>query len=97
MAASFAKQTVTREIVDTSNSVKNQAKSVIDNFEQGFNNQSNLKTPRTRTNIPEVSPVFEVPEVSSTSGPQASIRDRVRDNPALAASLLGGLDNIGFV
>tara|TARA_R110000803_G_scaffold210570_1_gene282733 strand:+ start:1884 stop:4808 length:2925 start_codon:yes stop_codon:yes gene_type:complete len=49
------------------------------------------------TSIPDVSPVFEVPEVSSISGPQASIRDRVRDNPALAASLLGGLDNIGFV
>jgi len=99
-AASFAKQTATREIVNTSSSARNQAKSAIDDFEQGFNNQSNLTTPRTRTTIPDISPIPEISELPSVSGPQASslsIRDRVRDDPVLTASLLGGLQNAGFV
>jgi len=66
------------------------------------NSQESLPNTRTTSQsnipIPEVSPIFEIPEIQSASlQPQQSIRDRVRDNPALAASLLGGLSNIGFV
>jgi hypothetical protein len=93
MAASFVKQSGVREVVGGVSDAREQSREALDNITNRVVNP----TPRTRTSIPDVSPVFEVPEVSSISGPQTSIRDRVRDNPALAASLLGGLDNIGFV
>jgi len=74
----------------------NQAEKFIQNSQNSSPNTRS--TNQSNISIPEVSPIFEIPEIQSASlQPQQSIRDRVRDDPALTASLLGGLQNAGFV
>ena len=74
----------------------NQAEKFIQNSQNSSPNTRS--TNQSNISIPEVSPIFEIPKIQSASlQPQQSIRDRVRDDPALTASLLGGLQNAGFV
>jgi len=74
----------------------NQAEKFIQNSQNSSPNTRS--TNQSNISIPEVSPIFEIPEIQSASlQPQQSIRDRVRDDPVLTASLLGGLQNAGFV
>ena len=74
----------------------NQAEKFIQNSQESLPNTRT--TSQSNIPIPEVSPIFEIPEIQSASlQPQQSIRDRVRDDPVLTASLLGGLQNAGFV
>ena len=54
-------------------------------------------TPRaTRTSVPvpSVAPVFEIPSIPVT---QQSVRQRAAEDPALAATLLGGLGSAGLL
>ena len=52
--------------------------------------QSNMKPKRSSTPVPQVMPPLnQLPSVKT----QTSLRDRARENPAVAASLLGGLGN----
>jgi len=96
MVTSFAKQSGAREVVGGVSDAREQSREALDNITNRVVNP----TPRTRTTIPDISPIPEISELPLISGPQASsqsIRDRVRDDPVLTASLLGGLQNAGFV
>ena len=91
---SFAKQSTARGAYGLGSAVSNEADFQVDRIKSSIM-PSTPSVRRTSVPIPEVSPVMEMPPMPD--GSQSSIRDRVRDNPALAASLLGGLENIGFV
>ena len=91
---SFAKQSTARGAYGLGSAASNEADFQVDRIKSSIM-PSTPSVRRTSVPIPEVSPVMEMPPMPD--GSQSSIRDRVRDNPALAASLLGGLENIGFV
>ncbi len=55
---------------------------------------SSPRVSRTSVPVPEVSPVNEMPSIAS---PDLSIRQQARENPAVAATLLGGLGNAGLL
>lgn len=56
--------------------------------------QSNMQPKRSSTPVPQVTPpLSQLPPVKT----QTSLRDRARENPAVAASLLGGLGNAGLL
>lgn len=56
--------------------------------------QSNMQPKRSSTPVPQVTPPLgQLPPVKT----QTSLRDRARENPAVAASLLGGLGNAGLL
>ena len=56
--------------------------------------QSNMQPKRSSTPVPQVTPPLgQLPPVKT----QTSLRDRARENPAVAASLLGGLGNAGLI
>ena len=52
--------------------------------------------PKTRTSVPNVQP-GALPELPVPPNAQPSIRERAAQNPAVAASLLGGLGNAGLL
>ena len=52
--------------------------------------------PKTRTSVPDVQPGV-LPEQSMMPGQQPSLRERAAQNPAVAATLLGGLGNAGLL
>ena len=59
-------------------------------------------TSRTSIPVPDVQPLAYMPDMPAPSfddvpPPAMSIRDRVRQNPALASTLLGGLGNAGLL
>jgi len=91
---SFAKQSTARGAYGLGSTASNEANFQAERIKNSIM-PSTKPVRRTSVPIPEVSPVMDIPSMPNSS--QSSIRDRVRDDPALAASLLGGLDNIGFV
>ncbi len=97
-SASFAKQQGTREIVDTYSSMKSGASEIANDFRNQL--QSDRTAPaaprvnRTSVPIPSVDPVSEMPSIQSAN---QTLRERARENPAVASTLLGGLGNAGLL
>ena len=54
------------------------------------------KPPQTRTSVPDVQP-GSLPEQQMIPGQQPSLRERAAQNPAAAATLLGGLGSAGLL
>ena len=96
---SFAKQNIARGVVGGGSSAREESNAAIKDLKE------KISTPNPTANIPvpEVSPVFSMPDLPTPryeedfSSKPTSIRDRVRQNPALAATLLGGLGNAGLL
>ena len=97
-SASFAKQQGTREIVDTYSSMKSGASEIANDFKNQL--QSDRRSPaaprvnRTSVPVPSVEPVSEMPSVAAAN---QTLRERARENPAVASTLLGGLGNAGLL
>lgn len=56
--------------------------------------------PKTRTSVPKVLPALNIMQTSRGPSPaqrQASLRERAKSNPYIAASLLGGLGSAGLL
>ena len=56
--------------------------------------------PKSRTNVPKVLPALNITQTGQGLSParkQASLRERAKSNPYIAASLLGGLGNAGLL
>ena len=71
--------------------VTDQAKSLIENTidvpEQTSKTQTNIQ-------VPQIAPI---PEIADPQVTDVSIRQRARENPAVAATLLGGLGSAGLL
>jgi len=72
----------------------NQATALLGNQMEKINTP--VQQPKTRTSVPNIQP-GALPEQSMMPGQQPSIRERAAQNPAVAASLLGGLGNAGLL
>lgn len=83
---SFAKQSTVRGAYGLGSSASNEADFQVDRIKSSIMPPAPTVS-RTSVQVPEVSPVNDIPD----------IRDRARNNPALAASLLGGLDSAGLL
>ena len=95
---SFAKQSAVRSVVGVGSSAKEGSVNLIKDLEDQFESSQKIPTtPRaTRTSVPvpSVAPVFETPSIPVT---QQSVRQRAAEDPALAATLLGGLGSAGLL
>ena len=96
-AASFAKQSTSRGAVDSVSNVRETSKNILESAKKELS-----KPNVSRTTIPQIEPLSYMPDMPSiTQQPQASssesLRDRIRANPALASTLLGGLGNAGLL
>mgnify|MGYP003120825281 FL=1 len=99
-AQSFAKQSGVRETVNTISSAKDRTQRAISDMEEKI--KAPGATSRTSIPVPDVQPLAYMPDMPAPSfddvpPPAMSIRDRVRQNPALASTLLGGLGNAGLL
>ena len=83
---SFAKQSTARGAYGLGSAASNEANFQADRIKSSIMPPAPTVS-RTSVQVPEVSPVNDIPD----------IRDRARNNPALAASLLGGLDSAGLL
>ena len=92
--SSSMKQETARGVADISSALGGEAQRISQNFEDQMQSRIPAPTPVTRTSIqvPDVSPV-ELPSMPSVP----SIRDRAKENPAVAATLLGGLGSAGLL
>ena len=75
--------------------VKRQATAVASNVMQNATNK--LQPPRPTTPVPQVLPPVSTPQTKSIEGRLPTIRQRARENPAVAATLLGGLGSAGLL
>ena len=91
---SFAKQSTARGAYGLGSEASNEADFQIERIKSSIMPPAPTAS-RTSVQVPEVSPVDDIASIQAS--PQTSIRERARGNPALAASLLGGLDNAGFL
>ena len=91
---SFAKQSTARGAYGLGSAASNEADFQVDRIKSSIMPPTPTVS-RTSVQVPEVSPVDDIASIQAS--PQTSIRERARGNPALAASLLGGLDNAGFL
>ena len=83
---SSMKQGIVQTADESITSAANQGQALI---------QSRMQPKRSMTPVPQVTPpLSQLPPVQTQ---QSSIRDRARENPAVAASLLGGLGNAGLL
>ena len=76
--------------------VKNQATAVASNIMQQ-NAPNMFQPPKQTTPVPQVAPPVSAPRVRSVEGRLPTIRQRARENPAIAATLLGGLGSAGLL
>ena len=72
----------------------NQATALLGNQMEKMNTPA--PKPQTRTSVPNVQPGV-LPEPQMIPGQQPSLRERAAQNPAAAATLLGGLGNAGLL
>ena len=72
----------------------NQATALLGNQMEKMNTPA--PKPQTRTSVPNVQPGV-LPEPQMIPGQQLSLRERAAQNPAVAATLLGGLGNAGLL
>ena len=72
----------------------NQATALLGNQMEQMNTPA--PKPQTRTSVPDVQP-GSLPEPQMIPGQQPSLRERAAQNPAVAATLLGGLGNAGLL
>jgi hypothetical protein len=97
---SFAKQNAVRGAVEGVSTAKEESLNLVNDLQDVVNKPS-----RTSVQVPNVSPVNFKPYLPDMPAPQyndvpaqpVSLRDRVKSNPALAATLLGGLGNAGLL
>ena len=72
----------------------NQATALLGNQMEQMNTPA--PKPQTRTSVPDVQPGV-LPEQQMIPGQQMTLRERAAQNPAMAATLLGGLGNAGLL
>jgi hypothetical protein len=72
----------------------NQATALLGNQMEKMNTPA--PKPQTRTSVPDVQP-GSLPEPQMIPGQQPSLRERAAQNPAAAATLLGGLGSAGLL
>ena len=72
----------------------NQATALLGNQMEQMNTPA--PKPQTRTSVPDVQP-GSLPEQQMMPGQQLSLRERAAQNPAVAATLLGGLGSAGLL
>ena len=72
----------------------NQATALLGNQMEQMNTPA--PKPQTRTSVPDVQP-GSLPEPQMIPGQQLSLRERAAQNPAVAATLLGGLGSAGLL
>ena len=72
----------------------NQATALLGNQMEKMNTPA--PKPQTRTSVPDVQP-GSLPEPQMIPGQQPSLRERAAQNPAVAATLLGGLGSAGLL
>ena len=72
----------------------NQATALLGNQMEQMNTPA--PKPQTRTSVPDVQP-GSLPEPQMIPGQQPSLRERAAQNPAVAATLLGGLGSAGLL
>lgn len=72
----------------------NQATALLGNQMEKMNTPA--PKPQTRTSVPDVQPGV-LPEQQMIPGQQMTLRERAAQNPAVAATLLGGLGNAGLL
>mgnify|MGYP003651695030 CR=1 FL=1 len=72
----------------------NQATALLGNQMEQMNTPA--PKPQTRTSVPDVQPGV-LPEQQMIPGQQMTLRERAAQNPAVAATLLGGLGNAGLL
>jgi hypothetical protein len=72
----------------------NQATALLGNQMEKMNTPA--PKPQTRTSVPDVQP-GSLPEQQMIPGQQPSLRERAAQNPAAAATLLGGLGSAGLL
>jgi len=87
-------QGVPQTIDEGLTTAKNQATALLGNQMEKINTPA--QQPKTRTSVPNVQP-GALPELPVPPNAQPSIRERAAQNPAVAASLLGGLGNAGLL
>ena len=97
-AQSFAKQNLSRSVVGGTSDAKEESRDVLESFKSKLNEPN---PSRTNMPVPTIEPLAYMPDMPTTNvptpSPSGSLRDRVRQNPALAATLLGGLGNAGLL
>ena len=95
---SFVKQNLSRSVVGGASDAKEESRAAL----EGFKSKLNKPNPsRTNMPVPTIEPLAYMPDMPTTNvatpSSSGSLRDRVRQNPALAATLLGGLGNAGLL
>ena len=92
--SSAAKQTTAQSTASGVTNLKRQGEALLGTT---LNNvMPPPQQPQTRTSVPNVQP-GELPPSAMLPGQQPSLRERAAQNPAVAASLLGGLGNAGLL
>jgi len=91
--SSFMAQGTAQSMDEIATSAVNQATALMGDLDQA---SAPAPSPVTRTSVPvpEVSPVADLPPMPTA---KPSIRQRAAENPAVAATLLGGLGNVGLL
>ena len=90
--SSAVAQTSAQSIEESVSEVSKQGRAYLDSMEERQQRPEPVPASRTNIQIPNVSPV-QAPAVSDVS----NIRQRARENPAVAATLLGGLGSAGLL
>ena len=80
----------------TAQSIDQAVEEVTDQATSLLENAKQPSAPRTRTNV-QVPQVEPIPEIPSPQVADPSIRQRAKENPAVAATLLGGLGSAGLL
>ena len=87
-------QGIPQSIDEAVGEAKDQATALLGNQIQQMNTPAQPK--QTRTSVPDVKP-GGLPEQQMIPGQQPSLRERAAQNPAAAATLLGGLGSAGLL
>ena len=87
-------QGIPQSIDEAVGEAKDQATALLGNQIQQMNTPA--PKPQTRTSVPDVQPGV-LPEQQMIPGQQPSLRERAAQNPAAAATLLGGLGSAGLL
>jgi hypothetical protein len=87
-------QGIPQSIDEAVGEAKDQATALLGNQIQQMNTPA--PKPQTRTSVPDVQP-GSLPEQQMIPGQQMTLRERAAQNPAAAATLLGGLGSAGLL
>ena len=99
-AQSFAKQNAARGVVGGVSSAREESNAVMEDLKDKINAPN--PTGQGNIPIPNVQPLAYMPDMPAPSfndvpSQSMSLRERVKQNPALASTLLGGLGNAGLL